>query len=41
MLAAVAANMPTESENELYEMPLDEVRRRATGRLDSLTVEEL
>jgi len=29
-VAAVAANMPTESENELYEMPLDELRRRAT-----------
>jgi hypothetical protein len=29
-VAAVATNTPTESEEELYEMPLDEVRRRAT-----------
>jgi hypothetical protein len=29
-VAAVAANTPTESEEELYEMPLAEIRRRAT-----------
>lgn len=28
--AAVAANTPLESEEELYEMPLEEIRRRAT-----------
>jgi hypothetical protein len=29
-VAAVAANMPTESEEELETMPLEEIRRRAT-----------
>jgi hypothetical protein len=30
-VAAVAANMPTESEEELYELPMPELRRRSAG----------
>jgi hypothetical protein len=29
-VTAAAANTPTESEEELYELPLEEIRRRAT-----------